>query len=204
MLAMALFSSDQFDEAAKAFDQLGEAAYSDPRVAYAYATSLARTGQRDKATAVVARMSQRPLPPDALLLIGQAYSEVGDQQQALATFQKALAANPSLLRAHYYEGMSQLRSKQTALAISEFEAELKLNSNDAEAQYQLGKVLLEQSKTKEALAHLEAAAKLNPNLDGVHEQLAAAYRKLGRVADSDREAKLASASKDKSSAAPNR
>ncbi len=41
------------------------------------------------------------------------------------------------------------------------------------------------------MPHLEAAAKLNPNLAGVHEQLAQAYRKLGRTADADRQAKLA-------------
>ena len=112
MLAMSLFSSDQFAEAAKAFDQLGEAAYSDPRVAYAYATSLARSNQQAKAVAVVDRMSQQSTSPEGLLLLGQAYSEIGNQQQALATFQKALAANPSLPRAHYYAGMAQLRAKQ--------------------------------------------------------------------------------------------
>jgi tetratricopeptide (TPR) repeat protein len=195
MLAMSLFSSDQFGEAAKSFDQLGEAAYSDPRVAYAYATSLARSNQQAKAVGVVDRMSQQSTSPEGLLLLGQAYSEIGNQPQALATFQKALAGNPSLARAHYYAGMAQLRAKQPAPAVTEFEAELKLNPNDAEAQYQLGKTQLEQGKAKEALPHLESAAKLNPNLQGLHEQLAAAYRKLGRTADADREAKLAASSK---------
>ncbi len=200
MLAMALFSSDQFAEAATVFDQLGDAVYSDPRVAYAYATSLARSNQQEKATAVVGRVSQQSLSPEGLLLLGQAYSEIGNQPQALATFQKALTANPSLPRAHYYDGMAQLRAKQLAKAISEFEAELKLNAEDAEAQYQLGKALLEQGKAKDSLPHLEAAAKLNPNLDGLHQELATAYRKLGRVADAEREAKLAEAAKDKPAA----
>lgn len=200
MLAMSLFSSDQFAEAAKAFEQLGDAAYSDPRVAYAYATSLARTGQKEKASTVVALMAQKPLPPDGLLLVGQAYSEIGNQSQALAMFQKALQANPSLPRAHYFSGVAELRLKQPAQAIVEFEAEVKLNPNDAEAQYQLGKTLLEQGKATGALPHLEAAAKTNPTLDGVHEQLAAAYRKLGRTADADREAKLAAPEKNKSTA----
>ena len=196
MLAMALFSSDQFSEAAKVFDRLGDAAYSDPRVAYAYATSLARSNQQQKAAAVVGRMSQQSLSPEGLLLLGQAYSEIGDQRQALATFQKALAANPSLPRVHYYAGMAQLRAGQPARATEEFEAELKLNPNDAEARFQLGKTLLDQGKANEALPHLEAAARLNPKMEGLHEQLAAAYRKLGRTADAEREAKLISAKKD--------
>ena len=191
MLAMSLFSSDQYAEAAKAFAQMGDAVYGDPRVAFAYATSLAHSGQSEKAAAVVARMAQQQQTPEGMLLVGEAYSEVGNQQQALATFQKALQANPSLPRVHYYAGLSQLKLKQPTAAVAEFEAELKLNPNDAEAQFQLGKTLLEQGKPKDALPHLEAAEKIVPNLDGLHAQLAIAYRKLGRSADSEREAKLA-------------
>jgi tetratricopeptide (TPR) repeat protein len=191
MLAMALYSSGQYADAVKAFDQVGDVAYSDPRVACAWATSLAHTSQPDKASSILTRLTQQPLSPDALLLVGQAYSDMGNQRQALATFQKAMQANPSLPRAHYDAGLVQLRLKQPASAITEFEAELKLNPDDADAQYQLGKTLLEQARTKDALPHLEAAAKANPSLAGVHEQLALAYRKLGRTADADSEAKLA-------------
>lgn len=204
MLAMALFSSDQYAEAAKAFDQVGDVAYSDPRVAYAWATSLARTNQPDKAATILSRMSQQPLSPDALLLVGQVYSETGNLQQALATFQKAIQEDPSLQRAHYYTGLAQLRLKQPALAVPEFEAELKLNPSDADAQFQLGKTLLEQGKTKDAIPHLESAAKLDPKLANVHNQLQSAYRKAGRTADAEREAKLAAAatSKPTSNVAP--
>ena len=89
MLAMALYSSDQYADAAKAFDQVGDVAYSDPRVACAWATSLARTNQPDKAAAILARLTQQPLSPDALLLVGQAYSDMGNQQQALADVSKS-------------------------------------------------------------------------------------------------------------------
>ena len=197
MLAMALFSSDQYADAAKVFDQVGDVAYSDPRVAYAWATSLARANQPEKAEVILARMSQQRLPPDALLLVGQVYSDLGNQQQAIATYQKAIQQNPSLQRAHYYTGMAQLRLKQTSVAVTEFEAELKLNPDDADAQYQLGKTLLEQGKTKDAIPHLEAALKTNPNLDDVHNQLQIAYRKAGRASDADREAKLAAETKSK-------
>jgi tetratricopeptide (TPR) repeat protein len=197
MLAMALFSSDQYADAAKVFDQVGDVAYSDPRVAYAWATSLARSNQPDKANAILARMSQQAQSPDSLLLIGQVYSDLGNQQQAIAAYQKAIQQNPSLQRAHYYSGMAQLRLKQPNDAVTEFEGELKLNPDDAEAQFQLGKTLLEQGKAKEALPHLQAAAKANPALPGAHEQLANAYRKLGRTAEADREAKLAVAATNK-------
>jgi len=195
MLAMSLFSSDEFAAAAQAFDSMGNAVYRDQRAAYAYAASLARSNQLEKAKTVVADMVPNAISPDSLLLLGQAYSEVGDQQQALATYQKALAAAPSLLRAHYYSGLAELKLKQAAAAITDFEAELKLNAGDAEAQYQLGKTLLAQGKAKDAVPHLEAAAKATPAPQGAHAELAAAYRNLGRTADADREAKLADAEK---------
>jgi len=197
MLAMALFSSGQYADAVQAFDQLGDVAYSDPRVACAWASSLAHLNQSDKAAAILERLTQRPLSPDALLLVGQAYSDMGNQPQALATFQKASQQNPSLQRAHYYAGLVQLHLKQPAAAVTEFEAEVKLNPDDADAQYQLGKTLLEQGKPKDAIPHLQAAAKLSPDLADVHNQLQIAYRKTGRIADADREAKLAAASKPK-------
>jgi Flp pilus assembly protein TadD len=81
--------------------------------------------------------------------------------------------------------------------VTEFEAEIKLNPDDADAQYQLGKTLLEQGRTREALPHLQAAEKLSPDLADVHNQLQIAYRKAGRVADADRQAKLAADSKAK-------
>ena len=206
MLAMALYSSGQYADAVKAFDQLGEVAYSDPRVASAWASSLAHTNQPAKASAILARLAQQPLSPNALLIVGQAYSEMGNQQQALANFQKAIHDNPSLPRAHYSAGMAQLRLKQPANAMAEFEAELKLNPDDADAQYQIGKTLLEQGRTKDAIPHLQAAAKVNPELPDVHNQLQIAYRKAGRTADADREAKLAAENKAKSpsSNSPNR
>jgi len=203
MLAMALYSSEQYADAAKAFEQLGDVAYSDPRVACAWASSLAHTNQSDKAAAILTRLSQQSLAPDALLLVGQVYGEMGDQQQALATFQKAIQASPTLKRAHYDAGLAQLRLKQPAKAMTEFEAELKLNPDDAEAQYQLGKTLLEQGKTKYAIPHLEAAAKLKPNLDDVHNQLQIAYRKVGRIADANHEAKLAASKNKPSATTPN-
>jgi tetratricopeptide (TPR) repeat protein len=198
MLAMALYSSGQYADAVEAFDQVGDVAYSDPRVACAWASSLAHTNQPDKAAAILVRLSQQPLPPESLLLVGQAYSDLGHQQQALATFQKASQQNPSLQRAHYSAGMAQLRLKQPASAVTEFEAEVKLNPDDADAQYQLGKTLLEQGKTLAAIPHLQAAAKLSPTIDDVHNELQIAYRKAGRAADADREAKLAADSKSKS------
>jgi hypothetical protein len=46
--------------------------------------------------------------------------------------------------------------------------------------------------------HLEAAARLRPQTDYMHYQLQAAYRKLGKSADADRELEIYKALKAKS------
>ncbi len=60
----------------------------------------------------------------------------------------------------------------------------------AQPQYQLGKLLLESSDVPGAITHLELAEQADGSLDYIHYQLQAAYRKVGRTEDADREARL--------------
>ena len=60
----------------------------------------------------------------------------------------------------------------------------------AQAQYQLGKLLLESSDVPGAITHLEQAEQADGSLDYIHYQLQAAYRKIGRTEDANREARL--------------
>jgi Flp pilus assembly protein TadD len=68
----------------------------------------------------------------------------------------------------------------------------------ANAQYQFGKIQLDRGQAAQALMHLEAAARLRPQTDYMHYQLQAAYRKLGKSADADRELEIYKALKAKS------
>jgi len=235
MLAMSFYSADQFPDAVKVFDQMGDAAYSDPRIAYAWAYSLSQINEPLKSAAVLEKLSAQPLSPDMLLLVGQVYNSIGDNVHGLASFQKAAAADPALKRAHYFAGLALIRLDRPNEAIPEFEAELKLTPDDPDAQYnlafamletsrrdqalailrplveahphhsmaqyQLGKTLLDMGQVNDAIPHLEAAANASPNLDYVHYQLQMAYRKAGRTADAEREAKLYREIKDRKRAA---
>ena len=60
----------------------------------------------------------------------------------------------------------------------------------AQPQYQFGKLLLESGNLAEAVTHLELAEQADASQDYIHYQLQAAYRKIGRTADADREARL--------------
>ena len=95
MLAMALFSSQQYPEAAKAFEGLGDAVYRDPRMTYAYAFSLAHANDPTKAVEVLNRLAQQPLAPDMMMGVGDLYSQTGDYDDALKVYRNLIQQDPS-------------------------------------------------------------------------------------------------------------
>ncbi len=150
MLGMAYFDLHRFAEAAHAFEPLGPAGMQDPQVGYAWAASLARTGDLPRATQVLTAYAAQPQSPEGQLLIAQLWSALGDYPRAVATLQQALAANPSLPRAHLDMGLAYIHSEHWPEAAKEFQAELALSPGDPDAQYNLGFVYMQQAKPKEA------------------------------------------------------
>ena len=232
MLGISYFATDQYADAARTFAPLDKAGMQDAEVGYAWAASLAHLGDMQQASQVLSNFESQPRSDETLLLIGQLWTEIGDYARATATLERALQSNPSLPKAHFYEGLACIRWEHWDDAEKEFKAELSLNPGDAEARYHLGYVYLQESKVDDAAAlflavinadpdfakaqyqygkiqldrgqveqavtHLEAAASLLPQTDYVHYQLQAAYRKLGRSADADRELEIYKALKAKS------
>jgi len=221
MLGIAYFASDKYAEAARTFAPLGPRGMSDGETGYAWAASLTHIGDTKKASEVLSVYASEPRANDTLLLIGQLWTEIGDYARAIATLQQALAADPSLRKAHFNEGLAYIHWEHWPEAAKEFQAELELAPGDpdakyhlgfvykqqakndealalfleviaaypnyANAQYEAGKILLDRGRLEDALGHLEVAANLSPQQDYIHYQLQAAYRKLGRSADADRE-----------------
>jgi tetratricopeptide (TPR) repeat protein len=232
MLGISYFATDQFAEAARTFAPLGSSGMGDSEIGYAWAASLAHIGDMSKATEVLTAFEAEPRSNETLLLIGQLWTAIGDYARANATLQRALQSDPTLLKAHFYMGLADIRWEHWAEAQKEFQAELSLDAGNAvaryhlgfvylqqskideakalflqvvsedpdypNAQYQLGKILLDGGQLDEAAGHLEAAARLSPQTDYIHYQLQAAYRKLGRIADADRELEIYKGLKAKS------
>jgi tetratricopeptide (TPR) repeat protein len=221
MLGMSYFEMKDYGNAATTFYPLGEAAMRDPAVGYAWADSLAKTGDLKDASQVLAIYQNSPLPSDAMLLVGQLWAEIGDYERAVSTLHQVLALDPSFPKVHYDIALAEIRAERWSEAGDELNAQLAItpsdpdsmfnlgfvdlqeskkddarklfeqviakNADHADAQYQLGKLLMEQGNVQEALPHLEAAARSSPDKDYVHYQLQAAYRRLSRPADADRE-----------------
>lgn len=171
MLGIAYFNLDRFSEAAHTFAPLGPPGMQDPQVGYAWAASLARTGDVSKATEVLTAYAAQPQTADTQLLIGQLWTALGDFPRAVSSLQKALDSNPSLPKAHLDIGLAYLRSERWPEAAKEFQAELALSPGDPDATYHLGYVYLQQAKVDEAVQLFEQVVASHPGYANAQYQL---------------------------------
>jgi tetratricopeptide (TPR) repeat protein len=163
MLGMAYFGAEKFADAAQTLSPLGARGMQDSTVGYAWATSLARTGELKKAGEVLGEFEKNNRSNDALVLIGQLWIEIGDYARAVAALHGALQADPSLPKAHYFAGQADIRWEHWSEAAAEFQAELGLAPSDADAKYNLGFVYLQQSRVDEAAALFEQVVAAHPS-----------------------------------------
>jgi len=96
MLALALYSIKNYSDAVIVFDRLGDAPMADPFMAYAWATSLARTNNKLRAADVLEKLTANPIPPPILVAAGQLYAEIGEGSKAQSCYQKAKEEDPSI------------------------------------------------------------------------------------------------------------
>jgi tetratricopeptide (TPR) repeat protein len=96
MLALALYSTKDYPEAVTVFGRLGDAPMSDPFMAYAWATSLARTNNKQRAAEILEKLIANPIPPPILIAAGQLYAEIGDGSKAQICYQRAKEEDPSI------------------------------------------------------------------------------------------------------------
>jgi tetratricopeptide (TPR) repeat protein len=174
MLGMSYFAMEKYGDAATAFYPLGVAGMQDGAVGYAWAESLAKTGDLKHASEVLTQYQGQQLPSDAILLAGQLWIEIGDYSQAVALLHHALESDPSLLKAHYYSGLADVRWEHWPDARTEFQAELALEPNDPDTLYHLGYVDLQESK-------IDDAAKLFGEVVAAHPDYANAQYELGKI-----------------------
>lgn len=174
MLGMAYFATDKYGDAATTFYPLGPAGAKDSTVGYAWAASLAKTGDMKHASEVLNQYQSNNLSADTLLQVGQLWTDIGDYSRAVDTFHQILAANPSTPRAHYDAGLADIFEEHWADAAVEFQAELAITPGDPDATYHLGFVDMQQSK-------LDEAAKLFEQVVASHPDYANAQYELGKL-----------------------
>jgi tetratricopeptide (TPR) repeat protein len=183
MLGISYFATDQFAEAARTFAPLGTAGMTDSETGYAWAASLTHTGDTKQATEVLTAFESEPRSNETLLLVGQLWTEIGDYARATATLERALQSDPSLLKAHFYEGLAYIRWEHWDDAAKEFKAELSLSPGDPDATYHLGFVYLQQSKNDDAAALFLQVIAAYPDYANAQDELGKIQLDRGQAAD---------------------
>ena len=170
-LGMSLFVTNHYAQAAATFAPLGERGEHDSETGYAWAASLAHTGDMKNAGDVLAVFESDTRPSETLLLVGQLWTEIGDYARAVATLQRALESNPTLPKAHFYSGLAYIRWEHWPEAAKEFEAELTTWPDDPDAKYHLGFVMLQQARVDEAVAQFQQVIAAHPDHANAQYQL---------------------------------
>lgn len=163
LLGTSLFSIQNFSEAVRVFAPLGDSVLQEPELAYAWADSLIKTTRFPQATVLLDKLEKQTLPPETLVLVAQAWSQMGNYPRAIESCHKALQLDPKLRNAHFIAGMAMIRSDHPAEAIAEFTTELELDPDNNDAQYHLAFALSQLSRGDEAVELLRGVLARDPN-----------------------------------------
>jgi len=181
MMGSAYFALDKYREAAQTIAPLGRRAMRDSTLGYAWAASLSRLGELSQATHVLEEYEKSALSPDALVLVGQLWTDMGDYSRAVQTFHRALDREPALEKARYFAGLAQLRWEHDNEAIEEFTAALNLNPDDADAKVGLGYIYMQQAKQSEAIELFRSVISTHPDNGNAQYQLGKLLLDAGKV-----------------------
>lgn len=96
MLAMSLFALKDYAAAVPVFDRVPDAATNDPRMAYGWALSLAKTNNLKRASGVLEKLVAQTIPPQMLVMAGQLYADIGEKNKANDCFRRAKDQDPSI------------------------------------------------------------------------------------------------------------
>jgi tetratricopeptide (TPR) repeat protein len=183
MLGASYFATDQYAQAARALEPLGDRGMHDSEIGYAWAASLTHLGDMKKATEVLSVFESDARPNETLLLIGQLWTEIGDYKRATATLNQALAADASLPKAHLYLGLADIHWEHWAEARREFQAELAISPDDPVARYHLGFVELQLSRVDEATALFRQVVTAHPDYANAQYELGKVLLDKGKIPD---------------------
>lgn len=162
MLAMSEFSQGGFAAAAANFAAVPEMTERDARASYAWAFSLAHSGQQQRANEIARSLSAQSLPAENLALVCHVFMDTEAYEQAADCYRKAYRQEPSLKLAHYQVAESLLRLDRPAEAVPELRQELLLTPGDANVEYSLAYALLQTSQKDEARRLLAEVISADP------------------------------------------
>lgn len=114
---------------------------------------------------------------------GQALARSGNNEEALAEFERALALDPYNVRALYGRGIIRQGEKEHQQAIEDFTAANGLSPQKAEPLLARANSYFALDKAKEAMADLDEAVQADPNSALAWSSRGAAYERIGDKAN---------------------
>jgi tetratricopeptide (TPR) repeat protein len=110
---------------------------------------------------------------------GQALAKSGNNEEALAEFERALALDPYNVRALYGRGLIRQTEREHQQAIEDFTAANGLSPQKAEPLLARANSYFALDKSKEAMADLDEAVQADPNSSLAWSSRGAAYERIG-------------------------
>ncbi|MCE0497278.1 MAG: tetratricopeptide repeat protein [Methylacidiphilales bacterium] len=103
--------------------------------------------------------------------LGIALSQKGEEDEAIAQFQKTMEINPGHVLAHTNLGMALFHKGQVDAAIEQYQKVLQIYPDIAQAHNNLGNAYLKKGWIDAAIAQYQKALEINPNYASVHTNL---------------------------------
>ena len=116
--------------------------------------------------------------------LGIALQQKGQQDEAIAHFQKALELDPNKFEIQNNLGYLLSVGGRLPEAFVHLEKALEINPNYAEAHYNLGNALLRTGRVAEAIVQLQQALEIDPNYVPAHSNLGSAFLQTGQLDES--------------------
>jgi protein O-GlcNAc transferase len=126
----------------------------------------------------------------AHFLLGEIDLYQSKPQAAVAEFQKELAVNPTLWLVHWRLGDAYARLGDYGQAEKHLKEAIWLNDGSSAALVLLGEIALKKNDPALAAGFLERGLALDPQNADAHEQLANAYKALGREVEANQQVEI--------------
>ncbi len=128
-------------------------------------------------------LQERPTALEPRMQLAEAHLEVGNNEEAIRTYQIAAALHPESLPLYHNLGGLYMQNGQFSEAISAFQRVLQLDKSDAEAYLHLGWLHARQRKFADAVAYLKTAIQKDVTLTPAYYGLAESYVQQGKRAN---------------------
>ncbi|PHX95902.1 MAG: hypothetical protein CK546_00260, partial [Pedosphaera sp.] len=134
-------------------------------------------------TDMAAKLRSPHYRSQALMKLGNAHADLGDDTKAVASYRESLQVSPSsaMFHLHFNHANALARLAQWPDSIASYEVALRLKPDSASAALNYGVALAAKGELDRAVEQLNRALQLNPQSANAHAQLAEVLTKQGKT-----------------------